>query len=324
MEAKHYKLPVLLDLCGGSPQAMRALLPLYALKDDGLWLDREAIAAHMALPADRDWIKGSSPDPDLLDLLDDLWRRAEEAGLTWHPRENTGLPALPVPFSAHELAAFMLAGGGRSLYDRYGGDVHLPPGVAQSEWRGTEQGHFRISEQQVLEACSRRGQHSAPVELGDNADMAREVLEEVIVLLRAAEDRFERDDAGVRQAADWLLSAQERIEPEPTDPPRAGAPSPAPLTTVQMAEAFDGLRYPAGKWRKPLGNLPKWLIPSMVGRGSRGVRERTWNPVLLGAALVHKGYAKPRTVRARFQTNPLLATWQEQWKTYEADNFAAD
>ena len=107
MEAT-YELPVLLDLCGGPASALRGLLPLYVLKEgSGLWLDRQAIAVHLALPGDRHRVDGPSPDSELIDAL---LRSAEAACLTWHPWKDSGVPALPVPFSAYDLAAFMLAG----------------------------------------------------------------------------------------------------------------------------------------------------------------------------------------------------------------------
>jgi hypothetical protein len=55
--------------------------------------------------------------------------------------------------------------------------------------------------------------------------------------------------------------------------------------------------------------------------GVRGVSETRWNPVCIGAELVRAGHAKPNSVRAKFQTKPLLMPWLDEWKTYEADNF---
>lgn len=98
--------------------------------------------------------------------------------------------------------------------------------------------------------------------------------------------------------------------------------TPSPLPTGDVAHAFDGLRGWSEKaWKDTLGSPPKWLESCLVLRGQRGVREHHWNPVLIGAALVHNGHTKPNSVRARFQTKPLLKDWLEAWKTYEADNF---
>ena len=96
---------------------------------------------------------------------------------------------------------------------------------------------------------------------------------------------------------------------------------PTPLTTGDVAFCFDGLRWSEKGWKKPLGDLPKWLEKCIAMHGQRGVRERRWNPVLIAAALVRDGHIKTNSARARFQTKPHLQPWLEIWKTYEADNF---
>lgn len=94
------------------------------------------------------------------------------------------------------------------------------------------------------------------------------------------------------------------------------------LTTNEIAHSFAGLRWPSeAAWKKPLGDKPKWLANCVVTPGSRGLRETRWNPVLIGAALVGSGHTSSKSVRAKFQTMPLLKPWLEAWKTYEADNF---
>ena len=96
---------------------------------------------------------------------------------------------------------------------------------------------------------------------------------------------------------------------------------PLPLTTSDIAFCFDGIRWNEQQWRKPLGDKPKWLQSCVAIPGQRGVSETRWNPVLIAAALVHDGHAQARSIRAKFQTKPLLKDWLEAWKTYEADNF---
>lgn len=98
--------------------------------------------------------------------------------------------------------------------------------------------------------------------------------------------------------------------------------SPLPLSTCDIAHCFAGLRWTSEvAWKKPLGDKPKWLKACVVIPGSRGVSETRWNPLLIGAALVHGGYVKQNRVRAKFQTMPLLQPWLEAWKAYEVDNF---
>lgn len=96
---------------------------------------------------------------------------------------------------------------------------------------------------------------------------------------------------------------------------------PLPLATGDIAFCFDGIRWSEQKWRKPLGDKPKWLQSCVVAPAHRGVSETRWNPVMIAAWLVDKGHAKQNSIRARFQTKPQLSPWLEAWRTYEADNF---
>ena len=108
-----------------------------------------------------------------------------------------------------------------------------------------------------------------------------------------------------------------------SDSPKEEVPAsdPLPVTTGDIAFAFDGLHgWSEEQWKKPLGDKPKWLAACVAIPGVRGVAETRWNPVLIGAALVHDWDTKPNSVRARFQTKPQLMPWLDAWKTYEADN----
>lgn len=127
----------------------------------------------------------------------------------------------------------------------------------------------------------------------------------------------------------WSVARPE-VKPEPQDATPApvadsasNAPvTPPPVATGDVAHAFDGLRrWNEKAWKDTLGSPPKWLEACIALRGQRGIREHHWNPVLIGAALVHSGHAKANNIRARFQTKPQLSAWLEAWKTYEADNF---
>ena len=111
--------------------------------------------------------------------------------------------------------------------------------------------------------------------------------------------------------------------PAPVADSASNAPvTPPPVATGDVAHAFDGLRrWNEKAWKDTLGSPPKWLEACIALRGERGKRETRWNPVLIGAALVHNGHAKANSIRARFQTKPQLQDWLEAWKTYEADNF---
>ena len=133
----------------------------------------------------------------------------------------------------------------------------------------------------------------------------------------------------VQALATALAPEQSRATPAPvvTDQTVAVEPAkvgPLPLTTGDIAFCFAGLRWNEQKWKKPLGDKPKWLLACIAIPAVRGVSESRWNPVLIGASLVRAGHTKPKSVRAKFQTQPLLKPWLDEWKTYEADNLPAD
>ena len=126
--------------------------------------------------------------------------------------------------------------------------------------------------------------------------------------------------AGAGFAYRWPVAATATQAP----PVVAASDGPAPLTTGDIAHCFAGLRWDESGWKKPLGDKPKWLAGCVVIPGQKGVSERRWNPVFIGAALVQQGHVKARNVRAKFQTVDLLKPWLDVWKTYEADNFDSE
>lgn len=95
---------------------------------------------------------------------------------------------------------------------------------------------------------------------------------------------------------------------------------PIPLPTTTLANCFAGLgRWETPeKWRKPLGDVPKWLEECRVVRGERGKSEAMWDPVKIGAALVRRNLAKPAQVRSRFMRMDDLKPWLEKWRDFEA------
>ena len=98
--------------------------------------------------------------------------------------------------------------------------------------------------------------------------------------------------------------------------------TPRAPTTSDIAAAFDDLKWTSEEWKRNLGNKPAWLKVCIAIPGKQGAHETRWNPVLIGGALVNKGFAKPNQVRARFQKehSPIKA-WLEAWKEYEATYF---
>lgn len=137
----------------------------------------------------------------------------------------------------------------------------------------------------------------------------------------------ELQDKRAQLQAEWNSSSKAATlstPPEASADASAGVESaaPQPLTTGDIAYCFNGLRWNEKTWKKPLGDKPKWLQACIAIPGRRGVSETRWDPVLIGAALVHNGHAKEKSVRAKFQTMTQLSPWLDAWKTYEADHFA--
>jgi hypothetical protein len=143
---KTYTLATLEAICAkrsdGTPSTIEESLPWHTLKSDGLWLRQS---------------------PDLLGP-------EERETMSWHPRQDRAVPALPFPFTARSLAAFMLAGGGLFLYERFADD-----------------------EQALSEICR-------------SARSAGAVVQEALRLRAEADAEFGRSDEGVRRAADCLLN----------------------------------------------------------------------------------------------------------------------
>ena len=100
--------------------------------------------------------------------------------------------------------------------------------------------------------------------------------------------------------------------------------SPPPLKTSDIAFCFGGLGWSEDKWKKPLGDKPNWLSGGVAKSAVRGVSETMWDPVHVGAGLLHHKRVSVNSVRARFQSQPLLKPWLESWKTYEAEYIDTD
>lgn len=137
---------------------------------------------------------------------------------------------------------------------------------------------------------------------------------------REAIERVARIVNESRQAAPVEVAPAQPAGTVPVPKVQAPASEPLPVTTGEIAFAFDGLHgWSEEQWKKPLGDKPKWLAACVAIPGVQGVSETRWNPVLIGAALERDGHAKANSIRARFQTKPRLMPWLDAWKTYEAD-----
>lgn len=262
-------------------------------------------------------------------------------------------PALPFPFTANQLAAFMVNGIGAAVASRFG-DWEEGPDQEMLDSMGVlaREPKRAITEAYSAFMAAQSTVGSFPVELQKRADRLCKIYSYRNLKTNTREGVFsqgiDRDEAAARRARAVVSNAQlERLYDIATKEfqtaatawrkamvnellkPTQATPAPvgtgcdghAPLTTGDIAHCFAGLRWSETQWKKPLGDKPKWLSECMAIPGQRGVSQARWSPVLIGAALVRQGYVDVRKVRAKFQTVDLLKPWLDAWKTYEADNF---
>ena len=264
---------------------LKEALPYFDLRDDGLWL-----AQH---------------DPALHDST-------ERPFFEWHPRENTDLAALPVPFAAYELAAFLLDGGGYFVHAVFNNGASLDA--------------------------------EAIAALGNNSLKAREALNEAHRLCLEASLKFPSDNVDSRKKARWMLSygdarrrldrtlpiidaaVQERSSSKGV-PLSAGEEAESPqgeptgIPTREMAELLDGIEgIDDTAWRKRLGDLnnAKWSLPALVVRGSGG-KSYTWNPVTLAGLLLDRKIASYKDMNRIFLEKAVLRRWLAQWQNLRSE-----
>lgn len=104
----------------------------------------------------------------------------------------------------------------------------------------------------------------------------------------------------------------------------SGGSGPPPLTTGDIAHSFAGLHWKTEEeWKTVLGKGRRWVERCAVSSGTRGRggAPKLWNPVYLGSALVKRNHVQIRSVRAKFQTVPVLKPWLEAWEAHAAANF---
>lgn len=79
-----------------------------------------------------------------------------------------------------------------------------------------------------------------------------------------------------------------------------------------IQRVFAGMHFDYAQWGSNLADVPNWLIPCRVSRGSKGKRvSHTWNPVLIGLALMDKGITKKQLNLAFMNLKDWSAEWQE-------------
>lgn len=102
------------------------------------------------------------------------------------------------------------------------------------------------------------------------------------------------------------------------------------LTTKEIAAVFEGVNgWNATRWRKNL-SASQWLHRARIASGAAGGASATWDPLKL-AQLMHgktKGHkAKEQIVKAfqsRFNRNPVLLPWRDDFNEYFATHCTTD
>ena len=78
-----------------------------------------------------------------------------------------------------------------------------------------------------------------------------------------------------------------------------------------IMRVFSDIHFSYEKWGSNLANVPKWLEPCLVARGSKAKRvSHRWNPVLIGLALLDKGITFKRLDLAFMG----LKEWKDEWE----------
>jgi len=85
------------------------------------------------------------------------------------------------------------------------------------------------------------------------------------------------------------------------------------MCKLDIAKAFDGIKWSYDEWRNNLANIPKWLEPSLVSRGSKKSHvSHSWNPVIIALSLMDP----PRNISIKRLDVVFLGLkkWNEEWQ----------
>ena len=213
-------------------------------------------------------------------------------------------PALPFPFDARDLAAFMLDGVGAFVADYYG-DWEAGP---ETESLNDIDPSNNYARRAVREAFDAYRQAVKSVGEPDNGDAWRDAMVRELLTLKV------EPEPAVAEAAPEVA---ESASSEPSNG----------LATAQIAVIFDGLPYTAENWPKRASDI-NWLEPARVALGAAGGATSLWCPATL-ARLIHgrgRGAGEQKTLEAlnkRFRSNPVLEPWRDAWNQhYELFNDA--
>ena len=89
----------------------------------------------------------------------------------------------------------------------------------------------------------------------------------------------------------------------------------APLTTPEMAEAFDGIcECDSAQWKRKLGDVNNhgWVLPARTAKGI-APKPSTWEPIVF-ACLLEKRDATLESLNKKFLKEPRLKPWLHDWQ----------
>jgi hypothetical protein len=177
-----------------SDHRIRKAFPWHDLKADGLWLST--------------------------DHTHQLHSAKLIAQIEWHPQRDHHKPALPLPFTVYDFAAFLLHGGG-------------------DQFLAIELGGLPLCEENLGE-------------LGPNSSVEVHLLRTSCELIALAANRFSSPDEGVNEdaiaeAAKWLLSMNQAMEvgvtPKPSEVTPGSDAVSKPIPQIEKPDERDDRRY---------------------------------------------------------------------------------
>ncbi|WP_423681747.1 hypothetical protein [Undibacterium sp. WLHG33] len=85
------------------------------------------------------------------------------------------------------------------------------------------------------------------------------------------------------------------------------------ISTSEVITAFESITNHCNL-KKVLADKPKWIAVACLDRGLKGVRQGTWNPVILAIALRDKQYSQKTKLTKAFYEHKFLSDWRDEWE----------
>jgi len=131
-------------------------------------------------------------------------------------------------------------------------------------------------------------------------------------------DKFEKIQANLARIKAELTSLS--LPPDVTDK-QPQATEVKSLSKRQVMEAFGGVVKKAESLETALENLPNWIAPARIARGTRGRNghQSKWDPVLLAIALHENQKATLLRLDNAFSRYASMSPWREEWRERSED-----